>query len=80
MAVLKAGSDATSAVDDRAESPSIFGSLDSLTGTVDGYVSVPFTFFPYTSVVLIAGIWLQPDSAGAVGAAADTQGTWGILS
>lgn len=71
MAALIDGSDAPAVVDDRAESPAAFGSLDSLTGLRDGYVMVPIASF-----ALNAGVWLQPDAS----AAPDTQGTWGILS
>jgi hypothetical protein len=78
MAVLKAGSDSTSAVDDRTNSTPAFGSLDSLTGLASLCTSVPWTFFPYTPVVLISGIWLQPDGGGG-GGVSDTQGSWGIF-
>lgn len=72
MAVLAEGSDAPSAVDDRAESPAAFGSLDSLTGLRSAYVTPAWPQF-----VLRDGLWLQPDSDTVVN---DSQGTWGVLS
>lgn len=50
MATLISGSDAPVSVDDRAESPPVFGTLDSLASTRDGYVMVP-----YAPLALLAG-------------------------